>query len=168
MRPPALSIIGWSGAGKTTLLVRLVPELQARGLRVGVVKHSSHAHPLYPEGSDTALHARAGAAFVAFATPEGVQLTLPGPRDVLALLEPFADRVDLVLVEGWKDGPLPKVEVFREGRGPLLAASRPDVLALVSDSPPAQGPRCFLPEDVPGLATFLQECLQTGALAPRP
>ncbi|MET0404368.1 MAG: formate dehydrogenase accessory sulfurtransferase FdhD [Cystobacter sp.] len=167
MRPPALAVIGWSGAGKTTLLTRLVPELRARGLRVGVVKHSSHAHPLHPEGRDTALHARAGAALVAFATPEGVQVSLPEPAErVLTVLEPFAERVDLVLVEGWKDGPLPKLEVWREGLEAPLWTTRPEVLAGIGPAGPEGRPR-FAPEDVGAIADFLQRCLREGHLGPR-
>ena len=165
MRPPALAVVGWSGSGKTTLLTRLVPELRQRGLRVGVVKHSSEAHPLHPEGSDTARHAQSGAAFVAFANPAGVQLSFPGPADsVLSLLERFADKVDLVLVEGWKQGPLPKLEVWREGLGPLLAATRQDVLAVVGEGPVPEGMKRFSPADVQGIAAFIQQCLQEGRL----
>jgi molybdopterin-guanine dinucleotide biosynthesis protein MobB len=159
MHPPALAIVGWSGSGKTTLLARLVPELRQRGLRVGVVKHSSHPHPLHPEGSDTECHAAAGATFVAFATPTGVQLTFPEPAEsVLSLLARFADTVDLVLVEGWKQGPLPKLEVWREGLGPLLAAERQDVLAVVSDTPVPEGTKRFSPDAVQDIATFIQQC----------
>ncbi len=146
MHPPALAIVGWSGSGKTTLLARLVPELRQRGLRVGVVKHSSHPHPLHPEGSDTECHAAAGATFVAFATPTGVQLTFPEPAEsVLSLLARFADTVDLVLVEGWK-------------QGPLLAAERQDVLAVVSDTPVPEGTKRFSPDAVQDIATFIQQC----------
>lgn len=165
MRPPALAVVGWSGSGKTTLLTRLVPELRQRGLRVGVVKHSSDAHPLHREGSDTARYAEAGAAFVAFANPSGVQLTLPEPPErVLAVLERFAGAVDLVLVEGWKRGPLPKLEVWREGLGSLLAAERQDVLAVVSESSTPEGVRRFRPDDVTGIATFIQQGLRDGVL----
>ena len=167
MKPAALSIIGWSGAGKTTLIRRLVPALRQRGLRVGVVKHSSHAHALHPEGRDTAAYAEVGAALVGLATPEGVQLSLPEPLDAgLSLLQPFADRVELVLVEGWKDGPLPKLEVWREGLGPLLAASRPEVLAVVSAGPLPEGTRRFPPEDVEGLARFIHQRLNEGWRSP--
>lgn len=165
MRPPALAVVGWSGSGKTTLLTRLVPELRQRGLRVGVVKHSSDAHPLHREGSDTARYTEAGAAFVGFANPAGVQLSFPEPPDaVLSLLERFADTVDLVLVEGWKHGPLPKLEVWREGLGPLLAASRPDVLAVVTESRVPEGLRCFAPDAVQGIATFIEQGLRDGVL----
>ncbi len=165
-RPPALAVVGWSGSGKTTLLTRLVPELRQRGLRVGVVKHSSDAHPLHREGSDTARYAGSGAAFVAFANPAGVQLSFPEPPgQVLALLERFADTVDLVLVEGWKQGPLPKLEVWREGLGPLLAAERQDVLAVVSEAAVPGAIQRFTPDDVRGIATFLQQCLREGGLS---
>lgn len=133
---PALSVVGWSGAGKTTLLTRLVPELSARGLRVAVVKHSSDAHPLHRPGSDTARFQEAGAVLTGFATPAGVQLTTSdAPADALPpLLARFSGAVDLVLVEGWKDGPLPKLEVWREGLGPPLTPAHPEVLALLTES----------------------------------
>lgn len=160
MRPPALSFVGWSGSGKTTLLTRLVPELRARGLRVGVVKHSSDSHPLHKAGSDTAKYSRGGATFVGYATPSGVQLTLPGdPADTLRpLLARLADTVDVVLVEGWKDGPLPKVEVWREEHGPLLAPSHPETLAVVTDAaevPLPEGVRRFGTHELSGLAVFV-------------
>jgi molybdopterin-guanine dinucleotide biosynthesis protein B len=160
--PPALSIIGWSGSGKTTLVERLVPELRARGLRVGVVKHSSDRHPLHRAGSDTARFEQGGAALVAFATPDGVQLCVKqAPEDaLLPLLARFGDAVDLVLVEGWKDGPLPKLEVWREDHGALLASTRSDVLAVVTDAPrlPAGAPeglQRFGTADLQGLAGFI-------------
>ncbi len=74
-RAPALSIVGWSGSGKTRLLIALIHELRARGVQVAAVKHSSHAHPLHPEGTDSRAFSEAGAVSVAFATPTGVQLT---------------------------------------------------------------------------------------------
>jgi molybdopterin-guanine dinucleotide biosynthesis protein MobB len=161
--PPALSIVGWSGTGKTTLIERLVPELRARGLRVGAVKHSSDRHPLHRSGSDTARYEQSGAALIGFATPAGVQLTVreEPARALLPLLERFRDMVDLVLVEGWKDGPLPKLEVWREGHGALLAATRPEVLAVVTDAPklPDDAPRDlrrFGTAELPGLAVFIE------------
>jgi molybdopterin-guanine dinucleotide biosynthesis protein B len=160
--PPALSIIGWSGVGKTTLVERLVPELRAQGLRVGVVKHSSDPHPLHRDGSDTARFERGGAALVAFATPAGVQLSMKEAPEkaLLSLLERFADAVEVVLVEGWKDGPLPKLEVWREGHGPLLAATRSDVLAVVTDAPrlpedAPEGMRRFGTAELQGIAVFI-------------
>ena len=161
-RVPALSVVGWSGAGKTTLITRLIPEFATRGLRVAVVKHSSDAHPLHRPGSDTARYHDAGAVLSGFATPAGVQLTTAtAPSDALpSLLERYAGAVDLMLIEGWKDGPLPKLEVWREGLGPPLAPSRPEVLAVLasepalpSDFPP--GLRVLHPDDVRAVADLI-------------
>ncbi|GHH01219.1 formate dehydrogenase accessory sulfurtransferase FdhD [Comamonas sp. JC664] len=174
-RVPALSVVGWSGAGKTTLLTRLIPELAARGLRVAVVKHSSDAHPLHRPGSDTDRYQRAGALLAGFASPAGVQLTTgSAPADALPrLFERHAGDVDLFLVEGWKDGPLPKLEVWRSGLGPLLASSRPEVLAVLTTEPelPAdlpQGLRTLSPEDVPGVADLILARLRPSRRAPLP
>jgi molybdopterin-guanine dinucleotide biosynthesis adapter protein len=171
--PPALSVIGWSGVGKTTLVERLVPELRARGLRVGVVKHSSDQHPLHRAGSDTARFEQGGAALVGFATPAGVQLTVKEEPEkaLLPLLQRFADAVELVLVEGWKEGPLPKLEVWREGHGPLLAATRSDVLAVVTDAPrlpegAPEGLRRFGTEELPGLAELITHLAREQAHEP--
>ena len=57
VRTPAISVVGWSNAGKTRLITALLRELHARGFRTAVLKHSSHAHPLHPEDSDTARFA---------------------------------------------------------------------------------------------------------------
>jgi molybdopterin-guanine dinucleotide biosynthesis protein MobB len=147
-------VVGWSDAGKTTLLERLVPALRARGLRVAVLKHSSHAHPLHPEGSDTQRHEAAGAQATGLATPQGLQLTLPGDVEALLpqLLERAADLLDLVLVEGWKAGPYPKLEVWRAGRPAPLACSRADIgLLVLEGEPPADIP--------PGLPTLAPSAL---------
>jgi FdhD protein len=166
---PALSLIGWSGAGKTTLLVKLVPELASRGLRVAVVKHTSDTHPLHRTGSDTARFQEAGAVLTGFATPSGVQLTTgDAPAAALpSLLARYAQAVDLVLVEGWKDGPLPKLEVWREGLGPPLALSHPEVLAVLTAS--ATSPMGLSPEvrvlgrdDVRAVADLLLTHLRPG------
>ncbi len=157
MAAACVCLIGWSGSGKTTLLTRLVAELRAQGKRVLALKHSGHGHPLHKPGSDTERLQAAGAGATGFATPEGVQLTFPGDPAALVpeLLAALPGRFDLVLVEGWKDGPFPKVEVFRAGLGESLAIGRPEVVAVVTDdAPPVPLPR-FRTDDVAGLARFL-------------
>ena len=169
--PPVLGIIGWSGAGKTTLLERLIPELASRALRVACVKHSSDDHPLHRAGSDTARAQGAGAVLVGFATPHGTQLTTAEALSP-AHLARYADAVDLVLVEGWKDGPLPKLEVWRAGLGAPLAAPRPDVLAVVTDAPVLPDALAGLPRlparDARAVADFIVAWLREAVKPPRP
>ena len=155
-------LIGWSGSGKTTLLTRLLPILRRQGARVLALKHSAHPHPLHKPGSDTEQLEQAGAAAVGFATPAGVALTLPGdPASLLAdLLPRLSGAFDLVLVEGWKDGPFPKIEVWRPGLGPRLGEGRSDVKAVVSDEALPGSVRRFRSDDVDALATFILELVR--------
>jgi molybdopterin-guanine dinucleotide biosynthesis protein MobB len=159
MKAPWVSVIGWSGSGKTALLTHLVRVLRQRGLTVAAVKHSSDGHGLHKPGSDTEGLEKAGAAPVGLATPAGVQLTFPGEAAAAlpAMLESLAPEADLVLVEGWKDGPFPKIEVWRKELGPLIATGRSDVLAVVTDEPLPHHFRRFSAAAVPELADFLTQ-----------
>lgn len=164
MDPRCISVIGASGAGKTTLIAELLPELRARGLRVLAVKHSGHEHPWHRSGSDTERLQEAGAAAVAWVTPAGLQLTLPGSGDALLLemLPALGGSFDLVLVEGWKDGPFPKIEVWRAELGPSLAKERSSVIAVVSDDTPPPGVEHVRRSDVSGLAQLLLALARRG------
>ncbi len=161
MKAPWISVIGWSGSGKTALLAALIELLRQRGLRVAAVKHSRHGHALHKPGSDTERLEGAGAAPVGLVTPDGVQLIFPHETAsaLPAMLQTLATDADLVLVEGWKDGPFPKIEVWRKELGPLLASGRSDVLAVVSDEQLPGHLRRFERAAVRELADFLAHWL---------
>lgn len=108
---------GYSGSGKTTLVERLTPELRLRGQRVSVVKHAHHRFDIDHVGKDSWRHREAGAYEVAVASDRRMALMrefeqegLPSVHALLAELDP---RADWVLVEGFKDCDLPKIEVWR-------------------------------------------------------
>jgi molybdopterin-guanine dinucleotide biosynthesis protein MobB len=132
-KPSAVALVGGHDSGKTTLLVELVPWLTAMGFKVGVVKHTSKDAEDDVAGKDSHRHAGSGAAIAAFVTPGRTTARRLGPEEPLQdLLErEFAD-CDLVLIEGYKSLPVPKIEVTR------ARAARPPiegVLARVSDQP---------------------------------
>ena len=141
-----LGIVGWSGSGKTTLLTAILPLLRARGLRVSTVKHAHHGFDMDRPGKDSFRHREAGAHEVLVASThrwallhevEGAEPSLP---DLLGRLEP----VNLVLVEGFKAHPYPKLEVHRRRLGkPALWPHDPTVLAVASDEPI---PTCAVPQ----------------------
>jgi molybdopterin-guanine dinucleotide biosynthesis adapter protein len=133
-----IGFAGWSGAGKTTLIVKLIPELNRRGLSVSTIKHAHHNFDLDQPGKDSYEHRAAGAEEVLVASANRVALMrelrgAPGPSfaDLLRMLR----DADLVLVEGFKRDPLPKIEVFRRANGkPPLYPDDRNVVALVSDA----------------------------------
>jgi molybdopterin-guanine dinucleotide biosynthesis protein B len=132
-----LGIVGWSGSGKTTLITGLLPVLRGRGLTVSTVKHAHHGFDMDRPGKDTFRHRAAGAHEVLVASAHRWALLHevdgPEPRlpDLLARLEP----VDLVLVEGFKTHPFPKLEVHRPalGRSPIWP-TEPQVIAVAADA----------------------------------
>jgi len=116
-----ISIIGLKNAGKTTFLVALIAELARRKFRVMTIKHGSHTPDLDQKGKDTWRHWHEGRA-------ERVLMETPGQRvllertheesDPVALARRYLSGADIVVVEGFKDTPLPKIEVYRRVAGP--------------------------------------------------
>jgi len=132
-----IGLAGWSGAGKTTLLARLIPDIIARGLTVSTVKHAHHAFDVDQPGKDSHTHRLAGATEVLIASQRRFALihelrqeSEPRLPDLLAKLAP----VDLVIIEGYKREPHPKLEVYRAAVGkPLLHPDDPHIVAIASD-----------------------------------
>ncbi|MCR6631718.1 MAG: molybdopterin-guanine dinucleotide biosynthesis protein B [Magnetospirillum sp.] len=150
-------IAGWSGSGKTTLLVRLIPVLVRLGARVATVKHTHH-DPLFGGGDERAL-AAAGAVEVLSASPRRFCLThdLAGRPAPLGQLIDVIDGIDLLIVEGFKFGDHPRLEVWDPALGkPLLAGQLPQVVAIACDSSVESGGLpVFRRDDVEGIAALI-------------
>lgn len=159
--PVVVSVVAKSGTGKTTLLEGLIPLLKAEGLRVGLLKHHSHISSFDTPGKDTHRLAEAGADVVVGASPVQVATFRrdPGSADLDAVITGHLGDTDLVLTEGYKRGPYPKIEVHRSSRSDQLLCSPEEMLALVSDREwPISVPQFSL-DDASGLAKFLVEWL---------
>jgi molybdopterin-guanine dinucleotide biosynthesis protein MobB len=98
-----VQVVGDSNSGKTTLIERLIPRLRVRGLRVGTVKHAHHGFDMDYRGKDSWRHAQAGADAVAVVSPRGAAWLIQTEEELSTkrVLEPLADCVDLILVEGF-------------------------------------------------------------------
>lgn len=157
-----IGLAGWSGAGKTTLLVRLIPCLERRGISVSTVKHAHHAFDVDQPGKDSYEHRRAGARQVLVASARRWALMTElreEPEPPLPFLLSRLSPVDLVLVEGFKRDPHPKVEIHRAANGkPWLFPDDRAVVAIASDVPPpaaaARLPHVHL-DDVEGIADLM-------------
>ena len=157
---PILSVVGRSKSGKTTLLEKLIRELAARGRRVGTIKHHYHG-PVTVDvpGKDSWRHRQAGAHAVALVSPDTVFVVRDTPAAIsLESLTHLAFcGVDLVLTEGFKSGPTPKIEVNRRvQQAPLLCGPADHLAAVVSDWDTGASVPHFGLEAVPPLADFIE------------
>ncbi len=153
-------VVGWKNNGKTTLVERLVAHLAERGYRVSTVKHAHHEVDLDQPGKDTWRHREAGAHEVVLATARrwAVIHELRGaPEPSLDMLLARMTPVDLVIVEGFKRFPHPKIEVHRRERAtPLLADEDKTVVALATDEPLSGSDlHQFHLDDIPAIADFI-------------
>jgi molybdopterin-guanine dinucleotide biosynthesis protein B len=155
----AFGIAGFSGSGKTTLLEKLIPQITSRGFKVSVIKHAHHGFDIDRPGKDSYRHREAGATEVLLACGERWALMHelraerePSLDDLLARLAPC----DLVLVEGFKNEPIPKLEVYRPANGkPPLYPERSDIVAVASDVQIDAGlPRLDI-DDAAAIADFI-------------
>ncbi len=135
-----LGFAAYSGTGKTTLLKKLIPLLREQGLCLGLVKHAHHDFDLDIPGKDSYELRKAGAAQVLVASHR--RWALVTERDVVEepelqlLLEQMdRERLDLILVEGFKHECFPKIELYRPAMGrPLIHPQDPSVIAVAVDA----------------------------------
>ncbi|MCW8831273.1 MAG: molybdopterin-guanine dinucleotide biosynthesis protein MobB [Gammaproteobacteria bacterium] len=138
-KKPVLGFAACSGTGKTTLLVRLIPLLKEKGLRVALIKHAHHDFDIDKPGKDSYELRRAGAGQVLVAssfrralmteTPGGEE---PELGDLIGSLN--LDAIDLVLVEGFRHLPFPKIELHRPSTGnDLIYLTDNNIVAVASD-----------------------------------
>ncbi len=162
--PRAIAFVGFANSGKTELICRLLPGLIGRGLQVAVLKHTHHPDlDQADRGKDTWRYRRAGADAVALAAPGLLQITrsFPGDPPLEQVLGSLAGDADLILVEGYKSGPLPKVAVLGPGAG-TDAPSYPNLIALVSDGRVNTTLPVFTPGQVEELGNWLYDYLTRG------
>jgi molybdopterin-guanine dinucleotide biosynthesis protein B len=165
--PPIVSVVGKKKSGKTTTVEALVAELVRRGFRVGTIKHG-HDFDLDRAGTDSWRHRAAGSRRTVLAGPDGFAVVgaWPGAGEEgpVELAARYLDDLDLVVVEGFKTAPVPKIEIFRRAvhAEPVFAPGAPGaerLIAVVTDDPAhAAGCVCpTLPADAPDLAPRLAE-----------
>lgn len=164
-RVPVVGVAGWKKSGKTTLTVRLVEEFTRRGLKVATVKHAHHAFQIDDGETDSARHRRAGARQVAVVSGARWAIVTeldgapePNFEEVIAALEP----ADLIIVEGYKSAPIPKIEARRLAsftRRPL-ADDDPNVIAIAADHA-VEHPvlPVFSLEDIVGMADLIDRAV---------
>ena len=149
-------ITGWKNAGKTGLMERLVTEITQRGFTVSTLKHAHHTFDVDHPGTDSFRHRAAGAQQVLLASDRRWALMSELREVPLQALLAKLDPADLVLIEGWKHEPHPKIEAWRAGEGhPLMARDDPSIQAVASDTGLKLDRPVFDLNDTGGIADFI-------------
>lgn len=136
---PILGFAAFSGTGKTTLLVQLLPILRAHGLKIAMIKHAHHKFDVDIPGKDSYELRKAGASPMLISSSRRIAImidkeeeTEPDLQDLLGYINP--DTIDLVLIEGFKQWPLPKIELYRPDVGkPLQFPDDKNIIAIAHD-----------------------------------
>lgn len=157
---------GYSGSGKTTLIEKLIPLFVAQRLRIALIKHAHHSFDVDQPGKDSYRHRMAGATEVIVTSSRRWVLMheLRGaPEPTLAQQLAHLSPCDLVIVEGFKREPIPKLEVYRAGVGePLIHPHDANVVAVATDQPLETAlPQLDL-NDHRGIAAFILQHIGLG------
>jgi molybdopterin-guanine dinucleotide biosynthesis protein B len=150
---------GWSGSGKTTLIEKLIPLIVKRGLRVSLIKHAHHSFDVDVPGKDSYRHRHAGAMEVLVTSSRRWVLM----HELRGVQEPsFEEQAkqlspcDLLIVEGFKFAPIPKLEVWRAETGEgLLHPNDPHIVGIATDSPVQTALPVLDLNDHAGIAAFI-------------
>jgi molybdopterin-guanine dinucleotide biosynthesis adapter protein len=157
---PVVSIVGRSGTGKTTLVEKMICELKGRGYRVATIKHNRHGFQIDHEGKDSWRHKKAGAVMTVIASPHQVAVIEDIDRDytIAELCNRYIREVDIVLSEGYKVNPHPKIEVHRKAADrELLCREEDNLIAVATDEPLAISVPCVDINDAAGLVDIIEE-----------
>lgn len=137
---PVLGFAAFSGTGKTTLLIKLIPLLKAKGIRIGMIKHAHHNFDIDTPGKDSYELRKAGAEQMLIASQRrwALMVETPGQTndpDLNELIQQLDhEKLDLILVEGFKHIAFSKIELHRPSLGkPLLYPDDKNIIAIASD-----------------------------------
>jgi molybdopterin-guanine dinucleotide biosynthesis protein B len=150
---------GYSGSGKTTLIENVIPVLVDQGLRVSLVKHAHHAFDVDQPGKDSYRHRKAGATEVMLTSAKRWVLmheVTDQPEPELPQQLRRMSPCDIVLVEGFKKQPMPKLEIHRKAHGaPFLYLEDPHIIGIATDETVDTDMPQFALDDYQTIAAFV-------------
>ena len=160
MTVPQIAFVGRHNSGKTTFLLAVLPHLVADGLRVGYLKHASAGFDIDHPAKDSYRIRRSGVLQTIVASDGQVAVIDDAEAPSLgSVVERYVrDDLDLLVVEGYKREPLPKIEVARAALArELLCAADPLLVATVTDFPSGMIVPAFGLDDAAGVARLIRE-----------
>jgi molybdopterin-guanine dinucleotide biosynthesis protein B len=157
---PIVSVVGKSNSGKTTLIEKMVEKLVERGYRVATIKHNLHGFDIDHEGKDSWRHKKAGARLTILASPGKVAVMEDTGADlgIGELRDRYIHNVDIILTEGFKGNPYPKIEVFRSVlKRELLSSKDDNLIAVAGDEPVETDANLFDINDIEGIVDLVED-----------
>jgi molybdopterin-guanine dinucleotide biosynthesis protein B len=131
VQPPVVQVVGYKKSGKTSLVCELIHQYTAQGLRVGSVKHDAHKLRFDGEGTDTWKHCQAGAQLTAVTSADQTVIFKQSSSPLQDLIQAM-NEMDLVIVEGFKHEPYPKVVMIKRDEDQRLLTELTHIIAVVS------------------------------------
>ena len=116
-------IVGWKNSGKTFFAQRLIEYFSNKNLVVASIKHAHHDFDIDKPGTDSYLHRQAGSQEILISSSKRwvkiVELGDSREKKLSDLLDEL-DSPDIVIVEGFKNEPHPKIEIIKENSNDYL------------------------------------------------
>ncbi|WP_027340688.1 molybdopterin-guanine dinucleotide biosynthesis protein B [Halonatronum saccharophilum] len=156
---PIVSIVGWTNSGKTTFMTKLITEMKGRGYRVGTIKHNAHRVVVDKPGKDSWRHKKAGAEEVIISSADRLIMIKDVEEEpsVAEVVDGYmSSDLDLILVEGDKEGDHPKIEIFRPSSYDEPIFNSNEVLAQIINKEPNLTEVLFSKE-VKAVANIIEE-----------
>lgn len=133
--PVVFCVSGIKDSGKTGLIIKLINEFIKEGYAVSVIKHDGHDYVMDHEGTDTFRFRSAGAGLSAIFSP--TQFSMNCQREIaveeLLALVKKSQKSDIIIIEGLKQAPYPKVEVVRKAVSDTSVCSPENLICIATD-----------------------------------
>ncbi len=158
--PPLITIVGRSGSGKTTLIEMLIEHFRSRGRKIAVIKHLRHDFDIDHPGKDTHRYRDAGAQAGAIMNEHelALMMSLETPLSPMQIVDRYFSGYDMVIVEGYREGATPKIEVIGDSEErPLFDSGVGGVIAVVTDRDIRADVPLFRRDDVIGVASLIEK-----------
>ncbi len=155
---PIYCIVGKSDVGKTTFIEKLIPLLKVRGVKIATVKHDVHGFEMDKEGKDSWRHKKAGSDCVIVASSQKIGMVKDLEKEMLLsdIVTKYLSEYDLVITEGYKRSPFPKIEIFRSDVSKTPLCLKEDgLVAIVTDVKLEIDVPQFSHDDANGVAEFI-------------
>lgn len=135
-RPVTICVSGLKNSGKTALIEALIPMLAAKGIQTAVIKHHGHGFgdkiPDKP-GTDTYRFLANGAHGIVIYDDETLVLVKRKSAEIADLISLFPES-GLIIIEGGKTEPYPRIAMLRTGQDPAnISSDDSTLLCAVTD-----------------------------------